>query len=162
DKNIHGIPNGTLKDIHAYAKQNTENVNSLHSQQILKNETKTWLETLYKFYFRANRFYKQIIYYSWRFGELHSYKLVLFMMVLVASLKVCAFNVSLIILTTIGLTLLRLRSLINLLTLIITGIYILASMCYQLEIAKKQIIEKNIFVKNCSKVKRSKRTTFYF
>ncbi|CAF1213486.1 unnamed protein product [Rotaria magnacalcarata] len=152
DKNIHGIPNGTLKDIHAYAKQNTENVNSLHSQQILKNETKTWLETLYKFYFRANRFYKQIIYYSWRFGELHSYKLVLFMMVLVASLKVCAFNVSLIILTTIGLTLLRLRSLINLLTLIITGIYILASMCYQLEIAKKQIIEKNIFVKNCSKI----------
>ncbi|CAF4296585.1 unnamed protein product [Rotaria socialis] len=152
DKNIQGIPNGTLKDIHAYAKQNTEHVNSLHSQQILKNETKTWLETLYKFYFRANRFYKQIIYYSWRFGELHSYKLVLFMMVLVASLKVCAFNISLIILTTIGLTLLRLRSLINLLTLIITGIYILASMCYQLEIAKKQIIEKNIFVKSCSKI----------
>ncbi|CAF3346333.1 unnamed protein product [Rotaria sp. Silwood1] len=152
DKNIQGPANGTLKDIHAYAKENTENVNSPHSQQILKNEPKTWQESLYKFYFRTNRLHKQIVYYCWRFAELHSYKLVLFIMVLVSVLKVCAFNISLIILTILGLILLRLRSLISLLTLIMTGLYILASMCYQLEIAKQQIIEKNIFVRNCSQV----------
>jgi len=66
--------------------------------------------------------------------------------------QVSAFNVTLIILTTIGLTLLRLRPIINLLTLIATGLYILASMCYQLEIAKQYIIEQNIFVRNCSQV----------
>ncbi|CAF4400444.1 unnamed protein product, partial [Adineta steineri] len=65
---------------------------------------------------------------------------------------VSAFNVLLIIFVTIGLTLSSLRSLINLLTLVSTGIYILASMCYQLEIAKQQIIEKNIFVRNCSQI----------
>jgi len=59
----------------------------------------------------------------------------------------------LIVLATIGLTLFRLRPLINLLTLIATGIYILASMCYQLQIAEKIIIENNVFVKNCSQVK---------
>ena len=68
--------------------ENTDNPNSVHSQEILKSDPQTWQETLYKFYFRANRFYKQIIYYIWRFGEIHSYKLVLFMMVLVATLKV--------------------------------------------------------------------------
>ena len=66
--------------------------------------------------------------------------------------KVSAFNVSLIILAAIGLVLLRLRSLINLLTLIAAGLYILASMCYQLEIAKQLIVQRHIFVKNCSQV----------
>ncbi|CAF3646268.1 unnamed protein product [Rotaria sordida] len=152
DKNIQGTANGTLQDIHAYAKENTKNLNSPHSQQILKSEPKTWQESLYKFYFRANRLYKKIVYYSWRFAELHSYKLVLFIMVLVAVLNVCAYNISLIILTIIGLILLRLRLLISLLTLIITGLYILASMCYQLEIVKQLIAEKDIFVKNCSQI----------
>ncbi len=68
--------------------ENTENVNSPYSQQILQNQPKNWQESLYKFYFRTNRFYKQIVYYIWRFGELHSYKLVLFLMVLVSVLKV--------------------------------------------------------------------------
>lgn len=57
------------------------------------------------------------------------------------------------ILATIGLTLFRLRPLINLLTLIATGLYILASMTYQLAIAKQQIIEKNVFSRNCSQVR---------
>jgi hypothetical protein len=152
-----------------YCLENTEDPNSPYTQQILQSEPKTWQDSLYKFYFRANRLYKKIVYYTWRFGELHSYKLVLFMMVLVSVFKVkkkqflfsnrfsllvqvSAFNIILIILTTIGLTLFRLRSLINLLTLITTGIYILAEMCYQLEIAKELISEKNIFVKNCSQV----------
>ncbi|CAF1201689.1 unnamed protein product [Rotaria sp. Silwood1] len=136
-KNIQGAPNGTLKDIHAYAKE---------------NEIKTWQDKLYKFYFRTNRLYKQIIYYGWRFAELHAFKLVLLIMVLASVLKVCAFNIILIILITIGLTLFHLRKLINLLTLIATGLYILASMCYQLEIAKQHIIEKNFFLKNCSQI----------
>ncbi|CAF4436366.1 unnamed protein product, partial [Rotaria sp. Silwood2] len=166
DKNIQGPANGTLKDIHAYAKENTENLNSSHSQQILNNQPKTWQESLYKFYFQANRLYKQIIYYSWRYAELHSYKLFLFIMVLVSLVKVCAFNVSLIILTILGLTLFRLRTIIRLLALIISGIYILTSMCYHisprsgfegyvLEIVKQEIIEKNIFVKNCSQNNRN-------
>ena len=153
-----------------FCLENTENPNSSYSDQILKSEAKTWQDSLYKFYFRTNRLYKKIVYYTWRFGEIHFYKLVLFIMVLVAvfkvktkhffsneiqssgSFQVSAFNVTLIVLATIGLTLFRLRSLINLLTLIATGIYILAAMCYQLEIAKELIIEKNIFVKNCSQV----------
>lgn len=57
-------------------------------------------------------------------------------------------------LATIGLTLFRLRYIINLLTLIASGLYILASMCYQLEIAKELIIERNVFVKNCSLVNK--------
>ena len=133
--------------------ENTENSDSPYTQQTLESEPKTWQDSLYKFYFRANRLYKKIIYYTWRFGEIHSYKLVLLVMVLVCAFRVSAFNVSLIILTTIGLTLFRLRPLINLLTLIITGLYILASMCYQLEIAKELIVERNVFVRNCSQVK---------
>ncbi|CAF1290006.1 unnamed protein product [Adineta steineri] len=151
-KNIEGLPTGTLKEIHTYAKENTDNSNSVYTQQILESTPEIWQESLYKFYFRANRIYKKIIYYTWRFAEIHSYKLVLFIMVLVSVLRVSAFNVLLIIFVTIGLTLSSLRSLINLLTLISTGIYILASMCYQLEIAKQQIIEKNIFVRNCSQI----------
>ncbi len=61
----------------------------------------------------------------------------------------------LIILATVGLTFFRLRKLINLLTIIATGLYILASMCYQLGIAKQHIIEKNFFVHNCSEVKKN-------
>jgi hypothetical protein len=68
--------------------ENSQDPNSTFSQEILQSKPKTWQESLYKFYFRANRFYKKIIYYLWRFGELHSYKLVLFIMVLVAVLKV--------------------------------------------------------------------------
>ncbi len=63
----------------------------------------------------------------------------------------------LIVLATIGLTFFRLRKLINLLTIIASGVYILASMCYQLGIAKEQIIEKNFFVRNCSEVKNKNR-----
>lgn len=81
----------------------------------------------------------------------------------VITFQVCAFNISLIILATIGLTFSRLRSLINLLTLIATGGYILAVMCYQLGIAKQQIIEKNIFLRNCSQVTNNKkRNDFVF
>jgi len=68
--------------------ENTVDPNSTSSQQILESQPKTWQEYLYKFYFRANRLYKEIVYYLWRFGELHSYKFVLFIMVLVAVLKV--------------------------------------------------------------------------
>ncbi|CAF0821922.1 unnamed protein product [Adineta steineri] len=152
DKNIEGPASGTLKDIHAYAKENTEHVNSSHTQRILKSEPKTWQESSYKLYFRTNRLYKQITYYTWRFAELHAYKFVLFLMVLTSVLKVCAFNVTLIILATVGLVLLRLRKLINLLTLIATGLYILSSMCYQLAIAKQHIVEQNFFVRNCSQI----------
>ena len=59
----------------------------------------------------------------------------------------------LIILITLGLTLSTFRSLVKLLALIVSGIYILASMCYQLEITKQKMIEKNIFIRNCSQVK---------
>jgi hypothetical protein len=55
---------------------------------MLQSKPQTWKETLYKLYFRANRLYKKITYYTWRFSEIHSYKLVLFLMVLVAVLKV--------------------------------------------------------------------------
>ncbi|CAF4228229.1 unnamed protein product, partial [Rotaria sp. Silwood2] len=151
-KDIQGPANGTLKDIHMYARENSEHGNISHIQQNLESENKTWQDTLYKFYFRSNRLYKQIIYYGWRFAELHAFKLVLLIMVLASVLKVCAFNVILIILVTIGLTLFHLRKLINSLTLIATGLYILASMCYQLEIAKQHIVEKNFFVKNCSEI----------
>jgi len=49
------------------------------------------------------------------------------------------------------------------LTLIATGLYILAAMCYQLEIAKELINDKNVFVKNCSQVKiERKRKEFVF
>ncbi|CAF1085642.1 unnamed protein product [Adineta ricciae] len=152
DKNIDGLANATLKDIHIYAKENTENTNRLYTQQMLQSESETWQESLYKLYFRVNRRYKQVTYYGWRFAEIHSFKLVLFVMVVVSAIRVSAFNVSLIILAAIGLVLLRLRSLINLLTLIATGLYILASMCYQLEIAKQLIVQRHIFVKNCSQI----------
>jgi hypothetical protein len=68
--------------------ENTEHMDSPHIQQIVQSEPETWKESLYKFYFRANRIYKQITYYTWRFAEIHSYKFVLFVMVLVAVLKV--------------------------------------------------------------------------
>ncbi len=71
-----------------YCLENTEDPNSPYTQQILQSEPKTWQDSLYKFYFRTNRLYKKIVYYAWRFGELHSYKLVLFMMVLVSVFKV--------------------------------------------------------------------------
>ncbi|CAF1290556.1 unnamed protein product, partial [Rotaria sordida] len=152
EKDIQGPANGTLKDIHTFAKENTDHANNFHTQPILQREAKTWQETLYKFYFRTNRFYKQINYYGWRFAELHVFKLVLLIMVLTSTLKVCGFNTVLMILVTIGLTLFHLRKLINLLTLSATGFYILLSMCYQLEIAKQHIIEKNFFIKNCSHI----------
>ncbi len=105
DKNIEGPATGTLKDIHTYARgktivfhlkllmpiyslENTEDPNSSYTQRILKSEPKTWQESLYKLYFRGNRLYKQITYYTWRFAELHAYKLVLFLMVLTSVLKV--------------------------------------------------------------------------
>ena len=56
------------------------------------------------------------------------------------------------ILATIGLVVPRIRSLINLSTLIVTGLYILSVMCYQLKIAEQLIIDQNVFVKNCSQV----------
>ncbi|CAM4812248.1 unnamed protein product [Rotaria magnacalcarata] len=151
-RDFSGPANGTLTEIHAYARENTHNVSKTHTDQILNCETKTWQEKLYKKYFRTNRFYKQLIYYGWRIAELHTFKLVLFIVALTCAFKVCAFNVILIILATIGLITSRFRKLINLLTLTATGIYILASMCYQLEIAKQHIVEKNFFVRNCSQI----------
>jgi hypothetical protein len=71
--------------IYNISLENTENLNN---QQILQTEPQTWQESLYKFYFRANRLYKQITYYAWRFAEIHSYKLVLLIMVLVSVLRV--------------------------------------------------------------------------
>ena len=68
--------------------ENTEDPNSAYAQQILGSKPNTWQEKLYKFYFRANRLYKRVSYYAWRFADLHSYKLVLLIMVLVAVLKV--------------------------------------------------------------------------
>ncbi|CAF4358409.1 unnamed protein product, partial [Rotaria sordida] len=88
EKDIQGPANGTLKDIHTFAKENTDHANNFHTQPILQREAKTWQETLYKFYFRTNRFYKQINYYGWRFAELHVFKLVLLIMVLTSTLKV--------------------------------------------------------------------------
>ncbi|CAF0897645.1 unnamed protein product [Adineta ricciae] len=152
DKNIEGPANGTLTDIHTYARENVAHANNTNIQRMFDGELKPWQETLYKLYFRVNRLYKQITYYTWRFAEIHVYKLVLFLMVLTAILKINAFNVSLVVLATIGLTSFRLRKMINLLTLIATGLYILALMCYQLAIAKQQIVEKNFFVRNCSQI----------
>ncbi|CAF5072287.1 unnamed protein product, partial [Rotaria sp. Silwood1] len=142
DINIQGSSYSTLKYIHAYAKENLNNLDN--------NEPKAWHESFYKFYLQLNYLYKQIIHYVWRFGELHSYKLVLFIMVLISVLKISAFNMILMILTTIGLSLLHRRSLINIITLIITSLYILTSMCYQLEIVNQLIIEKNVY-QNCSR-----------
>jgi hypothetical protein len=72
--------------------ENTENPNSSYTEQILQGQPKTWQDSLYKFYFRTNRLYKKIIYYAWRFGEIHSYKLVLLFMVLVSVFKVKSKN----------------------------------------------------------------------
>jgi uncharacterized membrane protein len=77
-----------LLSIYDLYLENTENPNSPYSQQILQSKPETWQESLYKFYFQTNRLYKKFIYYAWRFGELHIYKLVLFIMVLVAVLRV--------------------------------------------------------------------------
>jgi hypothetical protein len=71
-----------------FYSENTENPNSPETQQILQSEPQTWKESFYKFYLRANRSYKIIIYYTWRFAEIHSYKFVLLIMVLVSVLKV--------------------------------------------------------------------------
>jgi hypothetical protein len=68
--------------------ENTEDPDSSYTQEILQSEPKKWQDSLYKFYFRTNRLFKKITYYVWRFGELHSYKLVLFVMVLVSVFKV--------------------------------------------------------------------------
>ena len=67
----------------------------------------------------------------------------------------------LIILATIGLTFFRLRKLINLLTIIASGLYILAAMCFQLGIAKEQI-EKDVFLRNCSEVKKNIEKSIFF
>jgi len=68
--------------------ENSEHRNRPATQEIVKNEPKTWQESLYIYYFRVNRLYKQIVYYAWRFSEIHTYKLVLFLMVLISVLKV--------------------------------------------------------------------------
>lgn len=56
------------------------------------------------------------------------------------------------VLVTISLIFHRFQRIINLLTLIITGIYMLATMCYQLPIAKIQTNETDVFIRNCSQV----------
>lgn len=73
--------------------ENTDHVNSPRTQRILQSEPKTWQESLYKNYLRVNRLYKHIIYYAWRFSEIHIYKLILFLMVLISVLKVKIFFV---------------------------------------------------------------------
>ena len=55
---------------------------------MLQSESETWKESLYKLYFRGNRRYKQVTYYGWRFAEIHSFKLVLFVMVVVSVVRV--------------------------------------------------------------------------
>ncbi|CAF1063941.1 unnamed protein product [Rotaria sordida] len=79
---LHYIHSGWMKLI-----RNTKHSNSSRTQQILNSESKIWQESLYKLYFQANRFYKQITYYTWCFAEIHAYKLVLFLMVLTSVLK---------------------------------------------------------------------------
>ncbi|CAF1149255.1 unnamed protein product, partial [Didymodactylos carnosus] len=150
DKNIQGPATATLQDIHKYAKENVKNSEYRQSESILKTKATNWQESLYKLYFRLNRIYKKVTYYAWRFAEIHMYKFVLFAMILVATLNVSAFNVVLIILATIGLALFRLRPLINLLTLIATGLYIVVSMGYQLEVVKQEFIQKDVFIHNCT------------
>lgn len=169
DKSIQGEPKGTLTEILAYARgsliwiemqkkdlylpiENTKHVNNEATRQILDSEPATWIGYFHKYFLRYNRVYKQMIYYAWRFSEIHSNKFILFFLVLLSILKVCAFNVVLIVLTTVGLTTNRLRKLINLLTTISTGIFLLASMCYQLPIAKTNDVTDNIFIANCSQV----------
>lgn len=68
--------------------ENAAHPNSPQAQRMLSGEPKTWQETFYKLYFRVNRLYKQTTYYTWRFAEIHVYKLILFLMVLTAVLKV--------------------------------------------------------------------------
>ncbi len=68
--------------------ENTENPNNPEIQGILQSKPVTWQESIRKFYIRINRVYKHIIYYGWRFSEIHTYKLILFLMVLLSVLKV--------------------------------------------------------------------------
>ena len=69
-------------------EENTERTNTEHDQAVLQRTAHNWQESFYQYYFRANRVYKHITYYAWRFAELHSFKVVLLMMVLVSTLKV--------------------------------------------------------------------------
>lgn len=71
-----------------FSLENTDNPYNAEALQILRSKPKRWQDSLYKFYFRTNRYYKKITYYAWRFSEIHSYKLVLLVMVLTAILKV--------------------------------------------------------------------------
>ncbi|CAF1232591.1 unnamed protein product, partial [Didymodactylos carnosus] len=134
DKNIQGLPTATLQEIHKYARENVRNTDYRRTESILKTKPTNWHESLYKLYFYLNRYYKRLTYYAWRFAEIHIYKFVLFIMILVATLNVSAFNIVLVILATIGLVLFRIRALINLLTMIATGLYIIIAMIYQLAI----------------------------
>jgi hypothetical protein len=68
--------------------ENTKHPNNPETQPIVQSEETNWQETLYKYYIRINRLYKYITYYAWRFSEIHTYKLVLFIMVLLSVLKV--------------------------------------------------------------------------
>lgn len=108
EKNLDGPANGTLADIHAYARGTFDLVacHSLSLSSIVALQKTPIVRTVLtakplstvshnhgknrctKFYIRANRLYKQITYYTWRFAEIHVYKLVLFLMVLTSTLKV--------------------------------------------------------------------------
>ena len=57
-------------------------------EEILNEKSETWQETSYKLYLRTNRLYKIIVYYAWRFTEIHIHKLIFFLMVLLSVLKV--------------------------------------------------------------------------
>ena len=100
----------TLKDIHSYTRgkiivvffvfegtrlsveENTEHSNSVHVQQVSTGVPQKWQESFSKQYFRVDRVSKEIIYYGWRFGELYTFELVLFIMVLISRFTVTKWN----------------------------------------------------------------------
>ena len=51
-------------------------------------ESEKWQESFYRIYLRTNGLYKYTMYYAWRFSEIHIYKLILFLLVLLSVYKV--------------------------------------------------------------------------
>lgn len=119
----------------------------------LKNdvERKTWSQKFQYKTMKMKLFYEYLTFYGWRFAELHSFKMVLLVLTLVSTQKICALNFILIFLSLIGLRSNRLKKFVNLSTLVFVGLYILLSMSFQLSISKEKLIDQQIFIRNCSK-----------
>jgi hypothetical protein len=74
-----------------FVLEHTEQPNSPDTLGMPNSGPKAWQESVHAYYSYVNRHYTRIIYYTWRFAEIHVYKLVLFLMILTSVLKVKGF-----------------------------------------------------------------------